>query len=168
MVTAWSYQGAGRGVLLAFKERGVRDLVDPLGIALARCLTVISDHPIIVVPMPPHRRSVTDRGFDVVEVIAERACHALTVAGQPARRISLLERHEHSSRQVGRGRQDRLNVAAAEFRLRAHADLTPDQTLGTVILVDDVVTTGATLRAATLCLSETGLGPAAQATIAAA
>lgn len=167
VVSAWPYQGAGRTVLLAYKERGFRDLVHPLAVALARCLTVISNQPLSVIPMPAHQHSITERGSDVVAAIAQRACHMLVKVGQPAQLLPVLEWVGQSPRQVGRGRRERLNLAPAQFRVRPQGNLSQSPAPQIVVLVDDVVTTGATLRAARACLVANGLHVTAQATIAA-
>lgn len=163
VVSAWPYLGRGRRVLLAFKERGTRDLINPLAIALARCIAVVSDQPLIVIPMPPHRQSIAERGMDVVGAVAVRACQMLDRAGQPARPVAALKRVGQAPRQVGRSRQERLNLSSTEFHF--HADR--DNFSAPVVLVDDVVTTGATLRAATACLRTAGVVPVGQVTIAA-
>lgn len=167
VVSAWPYRGSGRRVLLACKERGARDLISPLGIALARCLTAISEQPILVIPMPPHARSIAERGMDVVGVLAAAACRALVEAGHPAQRVTALERVGWAPRQMGRGRRDRLELSATQFRIRPDVALHGIGGSRVAVLVDDVVTTGATLRAATACLHAGGVAIAAQATIAA-
>ncbi|MFM7145863.1 MAG: ComF family protein [Actinomycetales bacterium] len=167
VVSAWPYQGAGGKVLLAYKERGSRDLVHPLAIALARCLTVISDQPLAVIPMPAHQHSITERGFDVVAAIAQQACHMLVRAGHPAWLLPVLAWVGQSPRQVGRGRRERLNLASTQFRVCPGVEVSQSPTPTRVVLVDDVVTTGATLRAARASLSAHGLLASVQATIAA-
>lgn len=99
------------------------------------------DHPVIPVPSPPGRRR--RRGFCHAELLAE-AVAART--GLPV--WHLLERSGDSRRQVGRARSERMRKPPRFTALQAG--------IGQVVLVDDVVTTGATLGACARALREAG------------
>lgn len=165
--TAWPYEATGRRVILDYKERGTHALIGPLGVSLARCLSCITDQPLVIIPVPAHAQSLADRGTDIVHALATRACHELRHAGQQAQVARPLRRRGNSVRQVGLRRADRLALSGQEFEIAPSRATRGIAHLGTIVVVDDVVTTGATLRAATERLTAAGLVVTAQATIAA-
>ncbi len=167
-VAAWPYTGIGRRVILRFKEAGTRDLLEPLGLGLARSLATITDRPLAVVPVPPHSASRGERGMDVVAALARSACQALEYLGQPACVIEALRRRPTGVRQVGRSREERLTLSAGEFHVTRIDELRYAAQTHVLVIVDDVVTTGATLRAMQTCLATAGLAVSACAVIAAA
>jgi predicted amidophosphoribosyltransferase len=95
-----------------------------------------------------------ERGFDQAELIARTVARQL---GLPCRR--LLDRAVAGDPQTGRARSDRLE--GAEFHARPGLDGQR------VLVVDDVVTTGATLRAAEAALRESGARQVVLAAVAA-
>lgn len=95
---------------------------------------------VVAVPAAPLRRR--SRGFDPAELIAA------ATARQLGRELVMPLRRSDGPRQVGRRRAERL---ASPPRVRAIAD--PPQA---VLLVDDVLTTGSTLRACTAALRSAG------------
>ena len=85
----------------------------------------------VIVPVPAHRGRRRHRGFDLAELLAARVGRELgLVVAQP-----LLRNDEGSQR--GRGRDERSTIACV---LRHGA---PQR----VLLIDDVVTTGSTIKA---------------------
>lgn len=108
----------------------------------------------VVTWAPTSARRRRERGFDQAEVVAR---HVAAQLGLPCRR--LLERVGNTPTQTGRGRVDRLH--GTEFRVRPGIDG------ARVLLVDDVVTTGATLRSADAALRAAGVDLVVRAAIAA-
>ncbi|QTF91487.1 phosphoribosyltransferase family protein, partial [Halomonas sp. BM-2019] len=90
--------------------------------------------PQAVVPVPLHPRRARERGFDQAEWLARRLARRLEVPLRRARRV----RHTPSQRGLDRAER-RANLRDA---FRVEAALPPR-----VVLLDDVMTTGATLDA---------------------
>lgn len=138
------------GAVKGLKFHGVRALADPLGELLARRIAaagVVKQNQTLLVPLPLHRRRERQRGFNQARLLADAVGNrlALPVA-------DLLERSRSTAPQTsiyGTGRLRATNVHDA-FRFREN--LFPAS--GTrFILVDDVLTTGASLTAAARVLT---------------
>lgn len=136
------YEGPARAVVRGLKFAGALALADHMAAAIAaRAPTGLLAAPLVPVPSPPDRRR--RRGF----------CHAELLAAALGRRSGLpimapLMRQDARVRQVGRARAERLRAPPRFRALRGG--------FGPVVLVDDVVTTGATVRAASESLREAG------------
>ena len=122
---------------------------------IARSLPEVSKDTIIV-PVPAVLSRVRQRGFDQAELIAK----ALSIQlGMP---YSPLLARTGKHRQVGANRQQRLEQMQAEFRAS-----NPSKTKHAhILLVDDVLTTGATIEAAAQILRQAGAGSITAATFA--
>jgi len=101
------------------------------------------------VPIPLSRKMT--RGFDQGEVLARSVARALGVPWEP-----LLFRH-HISETARMGREGRKEQARRSYRIQPRVERTPRKPPGRVLLVDDVVTTGATMQACADELLGTGV-----------
>ena len=154
VVVATSYTGRVRDVLLGFKYQNRRPVGAHVAGILAGRLASRADHIDVVTwaPTSAHRRR--ERGFDQAEVIARGVAAHL---GLPCRR--LLERAGDVAPQTGRNRRDRLD--GPSFRGHPRADGKA------VLVIDDVVTTGATLTSAAQALRLAGAASVELAAVAA-
>ncbi len=150
-VAAGAYDGAVRPAVLAFKERGRAELARPLGTALALAVAaVVTAVPgplpqqVLLVPVPSSAAALRERGRDHVRELAARAVRELRAAGLPAAQARLLRRRGRvrDSAELSAG-QRRANLAGT-FALAPGAGIVE----GRLVLVDDVVTSGATLTEA--------------------
>jgi predicted amidophosphoribosyltransferase len=132
------YAGPRREAIVAVKEHGRADLIAPLALALRsgidRLLAWgVIDTPLTVVPAPTRRSAARRRGGDPVNRIARAATSALgDVRVIQALRLGGLVRDS-----VGLSGADRQRNIAGRVKL-----IKPVQ--GAVLVVDDIVTTGAT------------------------
>lgn len=154
VVVATSYTGRVRDVLLGFKYHNRRSLAAHIAGILAGRIGDRADEVDVVTwaPTSAHRRR--ERGFDQAELVARGVAAHL---GVPCRR--LLERVGTGAPQTGRSRRDRLSGPAFRVHPRAAGR--------SVLVVDDVVTTGATLSAADRALRAAGATGVLRAAVAA-
>ncbi|MEV7567697.1 ComF family protein [Streptomyces tanashiensis] len=151
------YADAVRHLLLAHKERGALPLAGPLGGALAGAVEAAAgpgegpeDGPLLLVPVPSSRSSVRARGHDPTRRIARAAAARLRRAGRQARVVPVLRQGRPVADQAGLGARGRLaNLSGALEVVPGGARLL---TAGRVILVDDLMTTGASLAEAARAL----------------
>jgi len=144
-----AFNGPARASVHALKYDGERRLVKPLSELMAarwRAASVSGD---ILVPVPVHAAKRRQRGFDQAELLARAVGAEL---GMPM--LYALQRAAKTSAQHSLGRTERAsNVAAAFGVVPRYAS----EVRGSwIVLVDDVVTTGATLAGCARALYEAG------------
>ncbi|MFJ4097161.1 ComF family protein [Kitasatospora sp. NPDC089913] len=171
------YDGPVRRLLLAHKERGALGLAGPLGDALARAVRSAlgpcpGPAPLLLVPVPSARAAVRARGHDPTLRLARAAAGALRREGLEARAVPLLRHTRPVADQAGLSAAERHHNLRDALTVRPPGRLRrsgrPGPTGYRPVLVDDLVTTGASLIEAARALSAAGLPPAAAATVAAA
>ena len=149
-VAAGAYDGPVRAAVLALKERGRAELRRTLGTALALAVGGVltgvpsaSAKPVLLVPVPPSAAGLRSRGRDHVRELTRCAVAELRAAGIVAGEARLLGR---------RGRvRDSAGLSAVQRRANLAGTFVPAATAPTsalLVLVDDVVTSGATLTEA--------------------
>lgn len=170
---AAEYDGLVRAMVLAHKEHGVLDLAGPLGRLLGgAAASALGDHPAgpaVLVPVPSRRSSVRSRGHDPTQVITARAASALRAAGRPATMAPLLRLRPGVRDQAGLDAEERRANLDGSMRCsgRSLARLATRWPRANVVVCDDVLTTGATVREAQRALEAVGLGVVAIAVVAA-
>lgn len=171
-VTVGAYGGALRGVLLAYKEKGRHRLARPLGALLAGAVAQAAGDrraPLLVVPVPSTARAARQRHGDHLARLAGHAVRRLRAAGRPAQVVQALRA---LPRPDSAGLDTPGRAAAAESSLRIRTSgigLLRHGVMmgGMLIVVDDIITTGATLAAVTHRLDEAELQVRGAAVLAA-
>jgi predicted amidophosphoribosyltransferase len=159
------YAGALRALVLSHKERSALGLVRPLGRVLADVVTDLGHQShVLLVPVPSHPSVVRTRGHDPVLRVVRRAAHVLRARGTPTSVRRVLRVHRRPEDQAGLSAERRRTNVAGSFRA---LPARPGGSRATVLLVDDVVTTGATLREAQRALVAAGWHPDGAITVAA-
>ncbi|MET8247170.1 ComF family protein [Streptomyces sp. NPDC005202] len=156
------YADEVRAILLAHKERGALALAGPLGAALAGAVRAglrsglrygpsgpgdavarSAGGPVLLVPVPSARRAVRARGHDPARRIALAAAGGLRRSGTPTRVVAVLRQRRAVADQSGLNSRQRLDNLAGALEVAAGGE----RLLlgGAVVLVDDLMTTGASL-----------------------
>lgn len=137
-------------VIHEFKYNGRRELSQPLGELLAeywRARPVSVD---LVVAVPLHKHRFNERGFNQSQLLAENLCRAASLSlVQP----EVLRRERETQQQVHLGLAERQANVSGAFIWTG-----PDLASASVLLIDDVATTGATLEACGEALNTAGAG----------
>ena len=153
-VAAWYFEQEGplRALIPRLKIGGITSIGLEFGRVLGeRIRDAGLGESDIVVPLPLHVSRMRERGFNQCELIA-RGVSAVT--GRPLR-TDLLRRTRFTPSQTPLGHLERRKNVQDAFGLRAHA---PHEIAGrSVLLVDDVVTTGATMRSCAGALHGAGV-----------
>jgi ComF family protein len=139
--TALRYEGVVRRTLLALKEGGRTDIVKPLSASLSAALARAAQPGAEFLSVPTSRAAWRRRGYDPVALLCKRA------GLEPAR---VLRSSRATLSQKTLGLEDRA--------LNLHESMRSRVSLGgrTFVLVDDVVTTGATLAEAARAVRAAG------------
>jgi len=162
------YHGRMKDAIHALKYDRMRRADRPLGQLLAHAIAQLaSEAPaeLLVIPVPLHRSKYADRGFNQARAIAAQALQFLAES-HPAWRLTLasstLLRQRATETQAGlTPHQRRINVRGA-FRVSAPAAVAGQH----ILLIDDILTTGATARAAAQALLDAGAESVWVATLA--
>jgi predicted amidophosphoribosyltransferase len=181
-LAAWSvapYAGAVRRTVVAWKDRGRHDLTRPLAGALAVAVLALLDGcrrsadrhrprsgappdraatgEVLLVPVPSRRRARGRRGADVVLRLALQAARRVRAEGVPVRVLPALRLGRTVADQAGLTRSGRAGNLAGAMRLRAGA--AAGVRARAVVIVDDVLTTGASAGEAVRVLRAAGAAP---------
>jgi ComF family protein len=148
--SAVAYEGPVEVALQRFKYHGWRRLAEPLALLLAERLVVEGLAAAWAVAVPLHRSRLRQRGFNQSELLARELRKLLALTTPPGD----LVRTRATPPQVGHDRRWRLENVREAFEWQGGP-------LGgrSILLIDDVATTGATLEACAAALRSGGSGP---------
>lgn len=171
VTSATCYEGPTRAALIAHKADGRWALGQPLGRLLAAAVREALDDAgvhgaVTLVPVPSSRARVRARGYDHARALGAHASRALRSSGRDVSMRPML-------RLRGREGQVGLSSGARALNRRGAIEVTPWRTArgltegtSSVVVVDDIMTTGASLASAVLVLRATGASVVAAAVVA--
>lgn len=175
-----AYHGPVRAALIAYKERDRHELATPLGAALARSVAgalrevvpagwSAAGRPVVLVPVPGRRARRRRRGDDPLTGLVRVAVAGLRAGGVDARHIPALRHARPVADQAGLTATGRRENLAGAFAARSGTAAVPGMAAAgvPVVLVDDIVTTGATLAESGRALRAVGVPVAACCVVAA-
>ena len=143
VLAAWEYEGAARNLVLALKLRAARSAAGPLVVAMRAQVMAHGLFGEVVTWVPGRPRDTVRRGYDHAEVLARRLAACL---GLPA--VGLLHRTRDPVDQTTLGAAARHANLRGAFGARASPPA--------AVVVDDLVTTGATASACARALRAAG------------
>ena len=169
LYAATAYEGVARAAIIEWKERAHRDVGRPLAHALALAVAFGTRElgtagPLLLVAVPASSAAIRARGEDVLGRLARLATRDLSRRGFVVRSRPLLSLTRTPRDQAGLGTLARRENLVGAMRARPRS---PDVPAAAVVLVDDVVTTGATLSEASRAMRSAGWFPGLAATVAA-
>jgi ComF family protein len=158
-VAAFEYGGALARAITRFKYGGDITLGPILGGLACAGIPRLSSSIDVVTHVPLHPRRLVSRGFDQSALLAASIAKSLRVPFFPG----LIRRTRDTRHQASLGRAERMTNVVNAFAVdgaptqRSHEARLPTRFLGTsVLLIDDVRTTGATLDACRAVLVAAG------------
>ncbi len=150
-----TYEGVLRRAIRQFKYRRRPHLVKELGVLLAgKAADEFGEDSgnapaDVIVPVPLHARRRKSRGFDQAELLAGPVSKAL---GVPLRR-GAMDRIVNTPTLTRQSREQRAETVKGAFKVRRRAEVEGKR----VLLVDDVMTTGATCSECARVLKKAGV-----------
>ena len=143
------YDGTVRTALLAFKFNGHSASAQAFGMLIARCAAeYLSGEFDVVTYVPISRQRRRERGYNQSELLAQAACRAWDVRPE-----TLLIKTVHNPPQSGlHSAEERTANVAGVYTLAPRAYVSGRR----VLLIDDICTTGATIRECTRVLRRGG------------
>lgn len=170
---AGEYAGVVRAMVIGHKERRLLGLRTPLARLLAASvaagLAELPRAPVVLVPVPSRPGTARARGHDPMWRVTSRAAALLRREGADVLAVPMLRSRPGVVDQAGLGAEARTaNLAGSMHCPGARLEaLAARRTHARIVVCDDVVTTGATLREAQRALEAVGLPVAAVAAVAA-
>jgi ComF family protein len=154
------FSGTVRAALHQLKYSGERRLARPLGTSLAARWLAAGAGGELLVPVPVHADRARRRGYDQAVLLATEASLRLRI---PC--LAALERTRRTAPQFDLGRRARRTNVAGAFAMRGPSQAARIEGRW-IVLVDDVMTTGATLVACAEALYGAGAVAVSAVTVA--
>lgn len=145
-VVATRYTGLVRTLMRRLKQSPDVRIAELFGKLLARRIMHIPVRPTLITFMPTSPGRYRERGYNPAELIARTVARELVLPCRPTL-LRLTTKH-----QMGLDRMDRRSQIAGAFVMRGGAHVRGE----TIVIIDDVMTTGASLNEAARELTESG------------
>ncbi|MBI2430765.1 MAG: ComF family protein [Candidatus Levybacteria bacterium] len=154
--SAIAYKGVVRKLIFQFKYKPyLSDLRTVLGelfyeslIQQEEFMKILETNPILV-PIPLHKSKLQKRGYNHAQILAEDLAKRLDLS-----HVDLLKRIKKTSSQFGLKKEERKKNVAGAFEVVSNALMSQ---FTNIVLVDDILTTGATMLEATRVLKKAGV-----------
>jgi len=161
-----SYDGGLRELIHLLKYNGVRPAANVLGRMLAACLTQLEpefeDEEILIVPVPLYKEKRRQRGFNQAETILREAMRFYPEPARFALATDILQRVRDTQSQIGLSSHQRRENMRGAFAVSDGAPIAGRS----IVVVDDVHTTGTTLSECARVLQKAGVTRVWAATVA--
>ncbi len=157
---AMLYRDTGRKLVLALKHGDRQEIAHPAGLWLSTAVQDLLTTNTLIAPVPLHWQRMIKRRYNQSALLAK----ALSVRVDRPWCPDLLQRFRRTRSLDGLGREDR--VKAVENAIRVHPRRRHRLIGRPLLLVDDVMTSGATLAACTRACLDAGSGPVCVVTLA--
>lgn len=148
---ALRYQGHARKLILGFKHGDRQDVAVAAGYWMSQRIRALVDPDAVLCPIPLHWRRKLSRRYNQAELLAREMARNL---GVPVR-SDLLMRPRATIPLEEASATERHRRLADAFAISSKA--VKSGMPQSVILIDDVMTSGATLTAAAMCLKQAGV-----------
>jgi len=144
----FSYEYPIDKLIIAAKFHKNLAVLNYLGDQMAQQLT-ITDQPEVLIPVPLHRNRLRQRGYNQSVELAKRICQK---TGIPLNYSAVTRVRDTPPQSLTKFADRRNNVRKTDFKI-----IQPPPPWQHVILVDDVMTTGTTVKAVSEMLLEAGI-----------
>ena len=144
----WSYEGNVREIVRRYKYSGLRSLAPALASEMAHVLREWGPAIDLIVHVPVHPARLRERGYDQSELLARELARTMDTAPVPA----LVRLRETAVQARAMSAAERADNVRGAF----HAPDSEKVRRANVLLIDDVLTTGATLKEASRALRRAG------------
>lgn len=145
------HQDCLQSAVHALKYDSAHDVAALLAERLQDALSTTDWQPDVAIPVPMHADRLAERGYNQAQRLTQALGELIDLPTQD----DLLVRTRATRTQVGLDREERLQNVSGAFALHPSADIHGK----TILIVDDVLTTGATLVGCADTLLKAGAGP---------